>query len=133
MNTQQLEQLKAEREKIRREIAQLQGRLEGVEFSLSLMTGEPVATPAIDSSPPRQSRGTVKTTVLSLVEEHKANGLTASEVVELAERIGVRLERGSVSSLLSKLKSDGALDIRDGNKYIPKRAVRAVILNQDAA
>ncbi|WP_333830599.1 hypothetical protein [Pararhodobacter sp.] len=67
----------------------------------------------LDERPPardgRAPKGSVKTTVLELLEEVGAMGLNATAAVDLAEAKGIHLERGSVSSLLSRLKNDGVV------------------------
>lgn len=62
-------------------------------------------------------RMAIKDPVLRLLEEFK-DGLTAAEVVEIGRSRGQALDRASVSSLLSRLKRDGALTL-DGttSKY----------------
>lgn len=57
----------------------------------------------------RAQKGSVKTMVLDLLEEAGATGLNATTAVGMAEKKGLHLERGSVSSLLSRLKNDGVV------------------------
>lgn len=61
------------------------------------------------NTPKRKPRANVKQTVLDLLERVGPNGLNAAAAVEMAAEDGVALERGSVSSILSRLKSDGAV------------------------
>lgn len=58
----------------------------------------------------RAPRANVKQSVLDLLEQVGANGLNAVLAVELAAKAGVTLERGTVSSLLSRLKNEGVVD-----------------------
>lgn len=78
----------------------------------------------LDESPaPKQTRaakGSVKTTVLDLLEEVGRSGLNAATAVDLAKTKGVELERGSVSSLLSRLKTDEIVTY-DGSAYRLKK------------
>lgn len=64
----------------------------------------------------RAPRSDVKNMVLKMLEEVGAAGLVATTAVELAEKRGTRLERGTVSSLLSRLKHDNIVRY-DGNVY----------------
>ena len=68
------------------------------------------------SSKKRAARSDVKTFVLGLLEEVGRGGLVAATAVELAAKRNVHLERGTVSSLLSRLKGDGAVRY-DGTVY----------------
>ncbi len=71
--------------------------------------GEPKAKP-------RAPRSNVKKTVLELLEKVGEDGLNAVIAVEMAENAGVHLERGSVSSILSRLKNDAVITY-DGERY----------------
>ena len=67
----------------------------------------------------------MKAKVLDLLEDVGTTGLNASTAVNLAEARGMELERASVSSLLSRLKSDGIVEF-DGSMYrLPKFAKAA--------
>jgi len=120
----QMEKLLEERSRLRTEIAVLKERLEhletflaGLEKGIELLGGaaEMQMQDAAGSSL-RRRRSSVKNTVLELLSEQTEFGLTAAEVVEVAGARGVDLDRGSVSSLLSKLKGEGILTI-EGSKY----------------
>lgn len=63
----------------------------------------------------RCPRGVLKETVIRLLSE-TPNGLTTNEIIAKAKNQGTPLQRGSVSSLLSKLKVDGVLVPR-GDRY----------------
>lgn len=64
----------------------------------------------------RAPRSNVKNLVLNLLEEAGEAGLVATSAVEMAEKRGEHLERGTVSSLLSRLKHDQIVRY-DGNAY----------------
>lgn len=64
----------------------------------------------------RAQKGSVKKTVIDLLEDAGAKGLNANSALGAAKAKGIELERGSVSSLLSRLKSDGAV-VYDGEVY----------------
>jgi len=55
---------------------------------------------------PRAPRSNVKQTVLEFLEQAGAVGINATGIVEGAAQGGITLERGTVSSLLSRLKGD---------------------------
>ena len=99
------------RDQLKAKIAELQQQLQGVEMAIRAMRGEsaaPVRT--------RAPRSNVKNYILTLLEEAAERGLNAARAVEIAESRGDALERGTVSSLLSRLKSDGVVTY-DGNLY----------------
>lgn len=70
--------------------------------------------------PARAAKGSVKNTVLDLLEDAGRRGVNAATAVDLAKAKGITLERGSVSSLLSRLKTDGIVN-HDGNVYRLKK------------
>lgn len=90
----------------------LQTKLEGLEFAMRTINGG--ADPFAEGRPQRG----VKRAVLEIVNAAGSVGVTATEVMERAAKNGKALEKGSVSSLLSRLKSDGILTF-DGEKYRP--------------
>ena len=67
------------------------------------------ARPCERNKKARASRSDVKRVVLSLLDEFRAEGLVATSAVEAAGKRGIHLERATVSSLLSRLKHDGAV------------------------
>lgn len=106
--------LKSRLDSIRREIDTFKRGMEKLQAQedllLEMMDESPV------SQPPRAVKGSVKTTVLDLLEESGQRGVNAATAVELARAKGITLDRGSVSSLLSRLKSDGVV-IHRGDTY----------------
>lgn len=64
----------------------------------------------------RAPRSSVKEEVLSLLIDAGKNGLNASTAIILADKKGVTLQRGTVSSLLSRLKNEGTVT-HDGERY----------------
>lgn len=93
-----------------RTIEALQNQLLGVDASLKALGTNGGASP-----PPRRN---VKRTVMEVVQDAGKAGVTSFEVVERAAAKGRQLERGSVSSLLSRFKREGALTF-DGERYYP--------------
>jgi hypothetical protein len=108
-----MKQLEELRDRIRQQIEALQQNLEGIEMSIRTLAGESAEKPVRA----RAARSNVKNAVLELLQQVKKNGLNASMVVDIwLEKKGEKLERGSVSSLLSRFKSDGAV-VYDGKLY----------------
>ncbi|MBY0349492.1 hypothetical protein [Tabrizicola sp.] len=64
----------------------------------------------------RAPRSNVKQTILNLLDQAGAVGLNAATAVETSAKAGVTLERGTVSSLLSRLKNEGVVSY-DGSVY----------------
>lgn len=70
----------------------------------------------------RAPRSNVKQTILELLQKAGANGLNAASAVETAAKAGMNLERGTVSSLLSRLKNEDVVGY-DGSVYRLKASV----------
>ena len=86
-------------DRIRREIDVLRGQ-EALLMDLMGRSEPPVKE--------RAPRANVKQAVIDLLRDAKANGLNAAMAVATAkERHGIDLDRGSVSSLLSRMKHEG--------------------------
>lgn len=103
---QSMKQLEELRDQLDRQIEGLKNKREGVDMAIQTLAGESAEKPARTRAP----RSNVKTAVLDLLAQVKANGLNAAMVVEMAlEQRGEHLERGSVSSLLSRLKHEGTV------------------------
>ena len=111
-----MKMLEERRRQIDAEINQLMTRRAEVDLMLARSRGEAETTPA--NAPPPGRRRNVKKTVMELVDMAGSAGVTAAEVVDRARTIGRELDRGSVSSLLSKFKSQGVLTF-DGERYYP--------------
>lgn len=68
----------------------------------------------------RAPKGSVKIRVLKMLEDQERSGLNAARAVEISEAEGDPLDRGSVSSLLSRLKHDDVV-VYDGSNYRLKK------------
>lgn len=103
-----LEEMLAERQA---QLTQLRTEIALLEDAIRRTSGEP-------EKPQKQraARSNVKSLVLDLLKEVGADGLNAGIAVDLAQKRGDHLERGSVSSLLSRLKSEGTVTY-DGSVY----------------
>ena len=104
---------------------EMRARLDGVRREIEkLKAQESLLLEMLDEPPaPKQTRaakGSVKTAVLDLLEEVGRSGLNAASAVDLAKAKGVDLDRGSVSSLLSRLKTDEIV-CYDGSAYRLKK------------
>lgn len=108
---QAMKNAEALRDQIKAKIAELQQQLAGVEMTIRVMRGEPTTAPR-----PRAARSNVKNYILTLLEESGTVGLNAAKAVEIAEARGDTLERGTVSSLLSRFKADNVVTY-DGSVY----------------
>lgn len=108
---QAMKHAEALRDRLKAQISELQQQLAGVEMTIRAMRGEP-ATPVRSRAP----RSNVKGYILALLEDAQARGLNAAMAVEIAEARGETLERGTVSSLLSRFKADGVVTY-DGSVY----------------
>ncbi len=98
----------------------LNGKIDGLELALRMMKGQAVEDLRV---PPveRQRRGDVKNTVLEIVTASIDRGITVNECLSMAHvEHGVKLDRASVSSLLSRLKRDDVL-FYDGDRYRLKK------------
>lgn len=101
---------------IRRDLDQALREVEKIKAQESLildMMREARGEPKVK---PRAPRSNVKQTVIELLEAAGADGTNASMAVEQAAKVGISVERGTVSSLLSRLKSEGVVWY-DGNVY----------------
>lgn len=107
------------------EIANLTGLRNGMIEALGLIGGDvsamSVSTPRSANDAPRSRSRGVKEAVLGIVTKAGDRGLSVNEVLEQAQADGVHLDRGSVSSLLSRLKREGTLTMDEG-RYSPKKA-----------
>ena len=64
----------------------------------------------------RQPRSELKQTVLQILEMAGSVGISTASLIDDAKTLGFSFERASVSSTLSRLKSDGIVEF-DGNRY----------------
>jgi hypothetical protein len=117
---QDMNKLVEERERLRQKIEALQNQLLGIERAISLLDGTASDINGVASTGGRERSRNVKDTVLGLLTETGQGGLSVTQVLELARRKGAHIERGSVSSLLSRLKREGILDFNDGSYSIKR-------------
>jgi hypothetical protein len=112
-----MKKLIEERERLVKQIEALHGELRGMDRAIAVMKGE-AASPQEAERKPRTKN--VKDTVLSFVEKAGQEGLNVNELLLAAQRVNIHLERGTVSSLLSRFKRDNILDMRDGRYFLQR-------------
>lgn len=122
---QHLQKLRDELAAIQAEIRSLQGREAGLQRAIAIVSDDPAFLGGGGTHHKRRSP--IKDIVLRLLEENAERGLVAVEIVDLARRQGITLDRNSVSSLLSRFKKEGVLDY-DGKVYRPTRPFRGKIM-----
>lgn len=101
--------LEARLDGVMRDIEKLQAQADLLRDMMREARGEPKVKA-------RAPRSNVKQTVLALLDEAGADGINATIAVERAAQNGTSLERGTVSSLLSRLKNEGVV-VYDGTVY----------------
>jgi len=107
---------RAEVEALRQKLRDEEKTLNGLQAALSAIKGEAPEVAIV-----RKRRSNVKQTVLDILNQRAEEGVDAFIVLQLAQEwFGIELNRGSVSSLLSRLTSDGAVHY-DGQLYRLKK------------
>ncbi|MEM8849378.1 MAG: hypothetical protein AAGE03_05010 [Pseudomonadota bacterium] len=104
------QRLLEERDSLLRQRDALDNEIKGIERAIQLIADDSM------SSPEQGKRVQIKSIVLDLLEQVGTTGLDAAGAVRLANERGVTLKQNSVSSLLSRLKADGAVTY-DGSQY----------------
>lgn len=107
----QVEKIQAQRAVYEQEISALKAKVEAIDDVLKLLVeteGE------VERSKPK--RGTTKAIILELLESSGVGGTDADKIVEVAALRGITLRRNTVSSQLSRLKSDGVIYLDEEDK-----------------
>jgi hypothetical protein len=104
------------------------GRLAAIQRQIDLLRAqESVLLDLMAEPPPRPRlhapRSTVKQTLLDMLMA-APEGINAQGAVRKAAEVGVDLDRGTVSSLLSRFKNEGIVDY-DGSTYRLRTPARA--------
>ena len=94
---------------VRREMEKLKAQEALLLDMIRVEAGEPKVKP-------RAPRSNVKQAVLDLLAKFADTGLNAAMAVAEAKQDGVALDRGSVSSLLSRMKNEGVVSY-ENNVY----------------
>jgi hypothetical protein len=111
----QMKRLIEDRERLMKQIEALQGELRGMDRAIAVMKGEAAAPQEAERKPRARN---VKETVISLVQKAGHEGLNVNELMIAAQRENIFLERGTVSSLLSRFKKDSILDMKEGRYFL---------------
>ena len=106
--------IQGELQRVRDEIATLRVKEALLEDLLSKLSGEPAPKRVKTRSP------NVKPLVLDIMHEAGVSGATSAEVDQLVREKVPTVAKDTVGSVLSRLKSDGAL-VHDGERYYEKQ------------
>ncbi len=104
-----------QRENLMAEMETLRHKIEGLDIAIGLLNQA-----APDESEQRARQEHVTDTLIALLREVGTKGLNARTVADIAVDRGLPLKRQSVSSLLSRLKKDGAVVYENGRYKLPK-------------
>lgn len=109
-----VQRLVEERDRLLAQMTAIKNKIEGLELAMQLMEQDKSQpqVPEADTS----KRGQAKNILLELLREVGTSGLNATSAVEMAVRRGVRLERGTAASNLSRMKADKVITY-DNDKY----------------
>ena len=95
------------------EIARLQGERAGLMRAKQLLCGEAPEAP-------RKRSVSIKPIILDVMKSVADQGATTTEVLNAVSTLVPDVKRDSVGSILSRLKSEGAL-VYEGDRYYEKR------------
>jgi hypothetical protein len=109
-----MEPLDLEIARLEGEIARLQGERAGLLRAKQLLLGDAAPKPE-----PRKRASSVKPLVLDIMSDVGEAGATTAEV-DARVRETVEVAKDTVGSILSRLKSEGAL-VYEGDRYYEKR------------
>jgi hypothetical protein len=96
------------------EIARLQGERAGLVRAKQLLCGDPV------EATQRKRAPSLKPQILDFMAHRGDRGATTAEVFEAISLFVEDVKKDSVGSILSRLKSEGAL-VYDGDRYYEKK------------
>jgi hypothetical protein len=111
----QMKQLREERERLRAKMEALGNQILGIDRAIAILEGTEYREP---EERQRERARNVKDTVLGLLADASEGGLSVNQVLDKARAKGIELDRGSVSSLLSRLKREQTLDMKDGQYFV---------------
>ena len=110
-----MKRLQEERERLLAQMEALRNQIVGIDRAIAVMEGTEFS-PLKERQRARSHN--VKDTVLGLVSAAGSAGLSVNQVLDGAKVKGIVLDRGTVSSLLSRLKRENTLDMKDGRYFI---------------
>ena len=106
-----LRQLISERDKLQAEMEALRNKVEGLEIAIKLVSDDTSRTSLASGSRPGVSE-----TLVGLLRTAGETGLKPREAIEIAERDGKHLNRGSVYSLLNRMERAGIV-VHENARY----------------
>jgi hypothetical protein len=109
-----IQKLVDERDRLLAQMTAMKNKIEGLELGIQLMEQDKSQSPAAETD--TSKRGQAKNILLELLHEVGTSGLNATSAVEMAERRGFKLERGTAASNLSRMKADNIVTY-DGDRY----------------
>ena len=112
---QQLQKLHDTLAELEAELEALKNKKAGVQLAIDVLERDDSDDDTVEDNG-RARRGAVKEALFELLKEAGKTGLNAHSAVEMAKRRGIELDRATVSSTLSRMKRDGAVD-HDGERY----------------
>ncbi len=112
----QMSIIKTQLEAVRTQIERLRVKEETLMELLRELAGEPAPIEA----QPRKRAASVKPHVLDFMREVKERGATTVEVDNAIRTLNPTVAKDTVGSVLSRLKSEGAL-VYDGERYFEKK------------
>jgi hypothetical protein len=115
----QMKRLREERERLLAQIEALRNQVIGIDRAIAVLDGTEFKAP---EERQRDRTRNVKDTVLGLLADAAPNGLSVNQVLEGARNKSIELDRGTVSSLLSRLKRENVLDMKDGQYFVRPRS-----------
>jgi hypothetical protein len=118
-----LQLLVDQRTRLLADIEALKNKVAGLEMAITLL-GKGADDLAVSEAP----KAYLKATILDLLKEAGGAGLNASTAVDYAARKGIKLNRGSVASNLSRMVKDKAI-VYDGDKYRLPEFVRPILVS----
>ena len=104
----QIKSVEADIQDLKMKLSAKEGELRGLQIAQSAISGKAISNSGRSTE---KQRTPIKGIALQILEDCGPLGADASKIVTIAEREhSVSLKRASVSSLLSRLTSDGVLD-----------------------
>ena len=117
-----LQLLVDQRTRLLADIEALKNKIAGLEMAITLLSKDVDGVLAAEAP-----KGNLKATIIDLLKEAGTAGLNATSAVEFAARKGLKLNRGSIASNLSRMAKDKTI-IYDGDKYRLQEFVRPVLV-----
>jgi hypothetical protein len=118
-----LQLLVDQRARLVSEMEALKNKVAGLDMAISLLSKDGVPGQAADAQ-----KASLKATIIDLLRGAGPVGLNASTAVEMAKKMGISLNRGSVASNLSRMSKEKTI-VYDGDKYrLPEFAPKGPVI-----